>query len=147
MATQILTGEDGIIEVDSNEVPCLREWTLQTTANISTQQTKCMKSNGDGGSTSSGAWEDAILTSKSWSLELTFFWQETAEGAAPSLDPIDVGKSAAVKLYPHLSTSGKVEWSGTGLISNVSVPSTVDGKITQTVSLTGNGALTRATVV
>lgn len=146
MATQVISGADGIIEVASNEVPCLREWTLQTSANINTEQTKCMKSNGDGGSTSSGGWDAATLTSKAWTGEFTFFWQETDEGASPDLDLTDVGKSIAIKVYPHLSTSGKVEYSGTGIIANVSLPSNVDGNIQQTVSVTGDGALVRALV-
>jgi|DEB0MinimDraft_6_1074348.scaffolds.fasta_scaffold68568_2 hypothetical protein len=147
MATQILSGEDGIIEIDGNEVPCLREWTLQATANINSESTKCMLSNGDGGSTTTGGWEQATLTSKNWNATFTFFWQETAEGAAPDLSIVDVGKSVAVKLYPNKSTTGKKEYSGNALITDVSIPSNVDNKITQTVTVTGDGDLAEAAVV
>jgi len=78
---------------------------------------------------------------------MEFFWQKTDEGASTYLDPTKAGETVGVKLYPNDNASGEKEYSGSGLVASVSVPSEVGSNITQTVTITGDGALAIATVV
>ena len=78
---------------------------------------------------------------------MEFFWQKTDEGAAPYLDPTQIGNSVTAKLYPFTNVVGQKEYSGAGLIQSVSIPAQVGSNITQTVTVTGDGALAVATVV
>lgn len=141
-----ILGEDGIISVGGNEIPCLTSWSLTTNAELNAVPTRCMKSNGDGGSASAGGWVNQSLGNKSGTLEATFQWQEDDIAAAADLRVDDVGNSVAVLLYPNDSTSGQREISFTGRIESIGIPSTVDGVITQTITIQSDGAITDGTV-
>ncbi len=151
MATSITKGTDGVLEITSGgtaaEVPCLRSWTLNSTTSINSENTRCMKSNSDGGSTSAVGWDSNTLQGKSWSVDMEFFWQKTDEGASAYVDVTNAGDTVAIKLYPNDNVTGEKEYYGNGLISTVSVPSQVGSNITQTVTITGDLTLAVATVV
>lgn len=151
--TQI-SGEDGIIELlDMNdtvigEIPCLKKWDLNVSANFSSRSTRCMLSNGDGGSDSSGGWEKNSLQGKTWDVNLEFFWQEDAAiPASLKLDPTNVGDKLKVRLYPNKNEAGKLVYEGTALIATAPITSEVEGDVNANVSLKGDGELTKATVV
>lgn len=150
--TQI-TGEDGIIAIlDSGgtpigEIPCLTAWTLESSAAVSSRSTKCMKSNDDGGSTSTLAWDKQTVEGKSWNVTAAFFWQEDQLiPAAVQLDPTKVGEKVQVKLYPHDEDTDAVVYSGTAVIESVSTPSEVNGDVRVDVTFRGDGTLTKALV-
>lgn len=151
MATTITKGTDGVLEITTTagtaEVPCLRSWTLNSQAQFNTENTRCMLSNSDGGSSQAIGWDSNTVQGRSWSVDMEFFWQKTDEGAAPYLDPTQIGNSVAAKLYPFTNVAGQKEYSGSGLIQSVSIPAQVGSNITQTVTVTGDGALAVATVV
>lgn len=151
MATSITKGTDGVLEITSGgtpeEVPCLRSWTLNSSSNLNTENTRCMKSNNDGGSASAIGWDTNTLQGKGWTVEMEFFWQKGDEAASTYLDPTKSGETVGVKLYPNDNVTGEKEYAGSGIITSVSVPSQVGSNITQTVSITGDGALAVAAVV
>jgi len=148
-AGERIKGEDGIIELaGTDEIACLTSWSLESSANVNTLEGRCMKSNSDGGSAVAAPWDEQETTSKSWSVTAEMFWQEDATAGANLgiLGPEFVGNSSTVKLYPNDSTSGQVEYSGSVIIESVGVPSEVSGRVTQSVTLRGDGALTKALV-
>ena len=56
------------------------------------------------------------------------------------------GSSLSFEFMPEGSGSGERKFSGTGIITGMSVGVTLDGVTTRTVSLQGNGGLTIGTV-
>jgi hypothetical protein len=151
MAGTITKGTDGVIEITGGgvpaEIPCLRSWTLNTSASFNEENTRCMKSNADGGSGVAVGWNSNILQGKGWTVEAEFFWQKDDEAAAPDIEATAVGDTVTVKLYPNDNVTGEKEFSGSAHIQSVSVPSAVGSNITQTVTLVGDGALAVADVV
>lgn len=148
MASEIITGEDGVIMLkevggaDIGEIPQLTNWTLSATVSISERATKVMLSNDDGGSTSGGGWVDNRVESKAWTVQATFFWQsDQAIPAAVELDPSNIGDSVDVELFPNNDTTGSRRYTGSAIIQNVNVTADVNGDITCTADLKGDGAL------
>lgn len=150
-----LSGEDGIIILkdptdDSviGEVPCLVQWTLDTTAEINERSTKCMKSNGDGGSALAGAWKRASVGDKSWSGSLTFYWQEDQLiPGSVKLDITNVGDKVKLELYPNDNADGKVVYTGEAFIESGSIAGDANGDDMQTtVQIKGDGELVTGVV-
>jgi len=56
------------------------------------------------------------------------------------------GSSLSFVFLPEGNTSGDESFTGTGIVTGMSVGVTLDGMTTRTVSLQGNGALTIGTV-
>ena len=56
------------------------------------------------------------------------------------------GSSLSFVFLPEGNTSGDESFSGTGIVTSMSVGVTLDGMTTRTVALQGNGALTTGTV-
>ena len=67
------------------------------------------------------------------------------ETDAPQMTLV-AGSSIAFVFLPEGSTSGDVNFSGTGIVDSVSYSAAVDGNVTSTASFQGTGALTRGTV-
>lgn len=154
-AGQIITGEDGIINLKETggtvigEVPCLKSFSVETSADLSENNTKCMKSNDDGGSGSDGGWKNNRVSGKSWSATLEFAHQKEATNVpgAIALDLTNVGDELTCEFFPNDKTSGDDVYSGNAIIESVSQPQEVDGDIYVTVNVKGNGALTKSQVV
>lgn len=151
--TQI-SGEDGIVILKTmdgtviGEVPCLTNWNIDSSAALNESSTKCMKSNGDGGSDSAGSWTKSRLESKSWTGSLEFFWQENQLiPASVQLDVTNVGDRLKLEVYPNDNVTGKVVYSGEAIIESAGTPSEVNGDIKQSVSFKGSGPLVKAVVV
>ena len=150
--TQI-SGEDGIVTLKNvggaviGDVPCLTNFTIDASASLNERSTKCMKSNGDGGSGSSGGWTNSSVESKSWTVALDFYFQEDQLiPGSVKLDPTNVGDSLDLDLFPNDSTTGKVTYSGTAIIESVGTPVEVSGDTKVSVQLKGTGALTKSIV-
>lgn len=104
------TGKDGIIAIlalsdiadeaagpDATEIASalemamMTDWSLTANAQFQTQNTQCMLSNSDGGSNAATNWDEQELTGKSFTLDVTTFWQKTAAGASAKIDPTLAG--------------------------------------------------------
>ena len=136
-----ISGVDGIIRLGATEeIPCLKSWNFNSTSAIETQDTKCMKSNNDGGSTANGGFAKKTPGNKSATFDATFQWQEDEDaGAMGQLRTTAVGTIVTFSLFPHLATAGKRVISGTAIIASISIPSEVSGVITQTVNFEVDG--------
>lgn len=152
MAGSKTKGTDGVIAITSganpvSEIPCLVSWELSAGADFQKESQRCMKSNGDGGSSAAVPWDTNELQGKNWRVRAEFFWQATDEGASPYLDLDQVGEEVTVELYPNDNVSGQKEYTGTGKIESVNLPSEVTTNMRVTVELVGDGAITINTVV
>jgi len=74
------------------------------------------------------------------SIDMSFDDDDTAQGTLVQ------GSSLSFEFMPEGSGSGERKFSGTGIITGMSVGVTLDGVTTRTVSLQGNGGLTIGTV-
>lgn len=152
----VTTGKDGIIAFpDSDsagdiaaalETPMLTDWTLTATAQFNTTNTQAMLSNGDGGSGVLTGWDQQEVTGKSFTLDLTLFWQKTDVGASAKISAEKAGDQVYFVLYPNKKTSGAPLFKGYARIGNISPTASTSTKITQTVQLVGDGDLTKAAV-
>lgn len=156
-AGSVITGKDGIVGFAADnsagaiaaatEAACLTDWSINSSATFETTATQCMLSNADGGSGVAAGWDEQEVTGKSWTMDLTNFWQSASNaGAQSEIEPTQVGERKYVVLYPNKKTTGSVYYHGYARINNVTPTASVSGKITQTISLTGDGALTRSVV-
>lgn len=138
-AGQVINGENGRVTVqgsDTGEVPCLTSWILEGSASLNERNNRCMKSNDDN---AANQWSTQTLEGRGFSLELEFFWQEDEEiPASMQLDATNIGDVVDFELQP---TDGTVTYAGNAIIESVSIPSNVNGDITCSVTLQGNGAL------
>lgn len=152
-AGEIIRGIDGIMkildtsDVEIGEIPCLLNWEISASATTRTINTKCMLSNSDGGSAASGGWDATETDSKGYTMSSNHRWQEDQTiPTQAAVDVDDVGTKIKFEVYPNTAATGKVIYSGTAIITSVSVPSEVNGEISQTVNFTGDGALVKALV-
>jgi hypothetical protein len=136
-----ISGQDGIIKINgATEIGMLTGWTYATKADIKALDTRVMLSNGDGGSSATGGWDKQVVGAKSATLEITQQWQETdITAATAALRTDQVGALVTFSLFPNKNVSGKRVIAGNARISSISVPSTVDGVVTQTTSLVVDG--------
>ena len=148
-----IAGEDGIITLKQpdgtiiGELPCLESWTLEASASLSQRGTRCMKSNGDGGSGSDGGWQSSTVESKSWTGTMEFYYQIDDEiPASEKLDVTNVGDIIGSDLFPNDNVTGRPVYSGEARIESVSVNSEATGDVKTSVSITGNGALLKSQV-
>ena len=59
---------------------------------------------------------------------------------------LTVGSSIAFVVLPEGNASGDEKFSGTGIVTGMSVTNGMDAVVTRSVTFQGTGALTRATV-
>jgi len=128
MATH--TGSEGLLKVGSDTVASVRSFSLDTTGDTIED-------------TSMGA---SVRTFKagltSWSGTAEVFWDETDTAQ----NALDVGASVTFVVYPEGADSSDTYYTGTGIVTGKTITSSFDGMVEATFSLTGNGALTEATV-
>ena len=123
-------GKEGVVKAGGTAVGELTGFTLETTGDVveDTALTDATKSFVAG------------RTSFSGTLEMHF--DETDSPQTTLL----AGAEIAFILLPEGSTSGDRSFTGTGIVTGMSVGVTLDGVTTRTVSIQGNGGLTIGTV-
>ncbi len=148
-AGQRIKGKDGIVQLTSGaiteEIPCLTSFTLDTSASLSAQSSNCMLSNGDGGSEADSDWETQTVESRSWSFSTEHQWQkDDAVGTTEIADVTNVGDSVDIVAFPNKKDGpGNRKYSGKAIIESVSIPTEAGGVITQSISYTGDGPLSK----
>ena len=90
---------------------------------------------------------DAAETNKagrtSWSGSIEVMWDK---GDTSGQGVLLIGAEVALIFYPEGSSGGSQKYTGTGLITGRSQAVSDEAIVTQTFSITGNGALVAATV-
>jgi hypothetical protein len=90
---------------------------------------------------------DTVRTFKagisSWSGSVDVYWDETdttGQGA------MTIGTEVTVNFYPEGATTGDIYKTGSAIVNSLDTSASLDGMVEMSVGLTGNGALTEATV-
>jgi hypothetical protein len=123
-------GKEGVVTAGGTGVGELTGFTLETTADVveDTALTDATKSFITG------------RTSFSGTLEMSYDETDSPQ------QTLTVGSSIAFVVLPEGNTSGDEKFSGTGIITGMSVTNGMDAVVTRSVTFQGTGALTRATV-
>ena len=123
-------GKEGIVTAGGTGVGELTGFTLETTADVveDTALTDATKSFLAG------------RTSFSGTLEMSYDETDSPQ------QTLTVGSSISFIVLPEGNTSGDEKFSGTGIITGMSVSNAMDAVVTRSVTFQGTGALTRATV-
>ena len=123
-------GKEGVVTAGGTGVGELTGFTLETTADVveDTQLSDATKSFVTG------------RTSFSGSLEMSYDESDTPQQS------LTAGSSIAFILLPEGNSSGDEKFTGTGIVTGMSINDTMDAVITRTVNFQGTGALVRATV-
>ena len=128
MATHF--GKEGVVTVGGTGIGELTGYTLETTADVveDTQLSDATKSFVAG------------RTSFSGTLEMSYDETDSPQ------QTLTAGSSISFILLPEGNTSGDEKFSGTGIITGMSVNNAMDAIVSRTITFQGTGALTRATV-
>ena len=128
MATHF--GKEGVVKAGGTGIGELTGYTLETTADVveDTQLSDATKSFLAG------------RTSFSGTLEMSYDETDSPQ------QTLTVGSSIAFILLPEGDTSGDESFTGSGIVTGMSVNNAMDAVITRSVTFQGTGALTRGTV-
>ena len=123
-------GKEGVVTAGGTAVGELTGFTLETTADVveDTQLSDATKSFLAG------------RTSFSGTLEMSYDETDSPQ------QTLTVGSSISFIVLPEGNTSGDEKFSGTGIVTGMSVSNAMDAVVTRSVTFQGTGALTRATV-
>jgi len=123
-------GKEGVVTVGGTGIGELTGFTLETTGDVveDTALTDATKSFVAG------------RTSFSGTLEMHFDETDTAQTS------LTAGSSIAFILLPEGNSSGDRSFTGTGIVTGMSVNNSMDAIISRTVTFQGTGALTIGTV-
>jgi len=123
-------GKEGVVKAGGTAIGELTGFTLETTADVveDTELSDATKSFLAG------------RTSFSGTLEMSY-----DESDSPQ-QTLTAGSSIAFILLPEGATSGDESFTGSGIVTGMSVSNAMDSVITRSVTFQGTGALTRGTV-
>ena len=123
-------GKEGVVTAGGTAVGELTSFTLETTADV-VEDTAL-----------SDATKSFVTGRTSFSGTLDMSYDETD---SPQ-QTLTAGSSISFILLPEGNTSGDEKFSGTGIITGMSVNNAMDAIVSRTITFQGTGALTRATV-
>ena len=123
-------GKEGQLKTGSNVTSNVTGFTLDTTADVVED-------------TALGSAVKTYIAGRSaFSGSIDMNWDE----GDTSQEEMDVGSTLTFTLLPEGNTSGDISFSGSGIVTSMSVGVTLDGVTTRTVAFQGTGALTQGTV-
>ena len=123
-------GKEGVVTVGGTAMGEITSFTLETTGDVveDTSLTDATKSFVAG------------RTSFSGTIEMHFDETDTEQ------ETLLAGASISFVLLPEGNTSGDASYTGTGLITGMSINNSMDAIVSRTVTFQGTGALTVGTV-
>jgi len=123
-------GKEGVVTVGGTAVGELTSFTLETTGDVveDTSLSDATKSFVTG------------RTSFSGSLEMHFDESSTEQ------ETLIAGASISFVLLPEGNTAGDASYTGTGIVTGMSINNSMDAIVSRTVTFQGTGALTVGTV-
>jgi len=124
-------GKDGVVKVGSDAVGSVRSFNVDY--NSDTVETTKM---GDAARTYTG-------TLKSWTASIDAIWLEDTDTGQQALNP---GDEVTLNLYPEGADSGDTYYTGTCIVTGVSVSTSFDDLVMVSFTAQGDGDLTISTV-
>ena len=128
MATH--TGSEGTVKVGANTVAEIRSFSIATTADTAESTTM-----GD-------SWRSFSTTLKGWSGSLDCFWDETDTTGQGALAE---GATVTLNVYPEGASTGDKYYTGSAIVTGVTINSSFDGLIESSITFQGDGALSFST--
>ena len=128
MATHF--GKEGVVTAGGTGIGELTGYTLETTADVveDTQLSDATKSFVAG------------RTSFSGTLEMSYDETDSPQ------QTLTAGSSISFVLLPEGNTSGDEDFTGTGIVTGMSINDSLDAIVTRSITFQGTGSLTRSTV-
>lgn len=123
-------GSEGIIKVGANTVAEVKSYSIEETGD--TVETTSM---GDTARTFSP-------TLTSWTASVDVFWDETDTTGQGALT---IGSEVTLNVYPEGADTGDTYYTGSAIVTGVSISASFDGTVDASISLQGTGALTSST--
>lgn len=123
-------GSEGIIKVGANTVAEVKSYSIEETGD--TLETTTM---GDAARTYTPS-----LTS--WTASVDVFWDEsdtTGQGA------LTIGTEVTLNVYPEGADTGDSYYTGSAIVTGVSISGSFDGMVEASISMQGTGALSNST--
>ena len=124
-------GKDGVVKVGSDAVGSVRSFSVDY--NSDTAETTKM---GDAARTYTS-------TLKSWSASIDAIWLEDTDSGQQALNP---GDEVTLNLYPEGADSGDTYYTGTCIVTGVSVSTSYDDIVMVSFTAQGDGDLSITTV-
>ena len=124
-------GSEGIIKVGANTVAEVKSYSIEETGD--TVETTSM---GDTARTFSP-------TLTSWTASVDVFWDETDTTGQGALT---IGSEVTLNVYPEGADTNDSYYTGSAIVTGVSISASFDGTVDASISLQGNGALTNTAV-
>jgi len=124
-------GSEGTVKVGANAVAEIRSYSIEETGD--TIETTSM---GDAARTYTSS-----LTS--WSGSVDVFWDETDTTGQGALS---LGTEIVLNVYPEGDASGDTYYSGSAIVTGVSISGSFDGLVEASISFQGTGVLANPTV-
>jgi hypothetical protein len=123
-------GKEGVVTAGGTAIGELTGFTIETTGDVveDTQLSDATKSFVAG------------RTSFSGTLEMHYDESDAQQ------ETLTAGSSISFVLLPEGNTSGDQSFTGTGLVTGMSINNTMDGIVSRSVTFQGTGALTKSTV-
>ena len=123
-------GKEGVVTAGGSAVGELTGFTIETTGDVveNTELSDAAKT------------FTAGRTSFSGSLEMNYDESDAQQ------ETLTVGSSISFVLLPEGNTSGDQSFSGTGIITGMSINNAMDAVVSRSVTFQGTGALTKGTV-
>lgn len=128
MATH--TGSEGTVKVGSNTILEIRSFSIDTTADTAEDTTM-----GD-------SWRTFKTTLKGWSGSVDCFWDETDTTGQGALVE---GAEVTINAYPEGATTGDKYYTGSAIVTGVTINSSFDGLVEVSFKFQGNGSLSFST--
>tara|TARA_Y100000592_G_scaffold47335_1_gene75220 strand:- start:1000 stop:1386 length:387 start_codon:yes stop_codon:yes gene_type:complete len=123
-------GKEGVVTAGGSAVGELTGFTLETTGDV-VEDTQL-----------SDATKSFVAGRTSFSGTLEMHYDETD---SPQ-ETLTAGSSIAFILLPEGNTSGDQSFTGTGIVTGMSINNAMDAVVSRSVTFQGTGALTRGTV-
>lgn len=124
------TGSEGTVKVGTATVAEIRSFSIATSADTAEDTTM-----GD-------AWRTHKTTLKSWSGSLNCFWDETDTTGQGALVE---GAEVTLNVYPEGASTGDKYYTGTAIITGLTVNSSFDGLVEAAFTFQGTGSLSFST--
>ena len=129
MATH--TGSEGTVKVGANAVAEIRSFSLEESGEVIETTTM-----GDVSRT-------YVAGLNTFSASIEVYWDETDTDGQVALA---VGSTVVLSLYPEGAEAGDTYYSGSAIVTGVSLASSFDGMVERSITVQGSGALTTTTV-
>jgi len=123
-------GKEGVVTVGGTEMGEITSFTLETTGDV-------VEDTALSDSTKSFV---ASRTSFSGTIEMHFDETDTQQ------ETLTAGASISFVLLPEGNSSGDASYSGTGIVTGMSINNAMDAIVSRSVTFQGTGALTVGTV-